>query len=172
MIGERYAPATRVRATPRSSKKVTLRDRLIDRPAVSGRERLSLSVGNSVLVQLALAMTLVAFAAMIYLFQASQMSILEMNISELQNQQVQLRVDNASLQTTAATLQSIPRVDTIATTQMHMTKPDMATFMWISPANPGMPVVHAVNADVVAAERRSQPLAWMKQFLTAVQSSL
>lgn len=172
MIGERYAPASRVRATPKVSNRVKLRTRLIARPAVSGRERLSLSIGNSVLIQLALAMSLVAFAAMVYLFQASQFSILEMNIGDLQNQQVQLKVDNAALQTAASSLQSIQRVDTIATTQMHMTKPDVTTFMWIAPATPRMPVIRAVNADLVAAQRQSQPLTWMRHFATLVQSSL
>jgi cell division protein FtsL len=172
MIGERYAPASRVRATPKGSSVGRLRDRIVARPAVSGRERLSVSVANSVLVQLALAMSLVAFAAMIYLFQASQFSILEMNISDLQNQQAQLKVDNAALQTTASSLQSIQRVDRIATTQLHMTKPDIATFMWIVPATPRMPVVRAVNADLLEAQRQSQPLAWMQHFASFVQSSL
>ncbi len=172
MIGERYAPASRVRATPKISSAGRMRARIIAGPAVSGRERLSLSIGNSVLIQLALAMSLVAFAAMIYLFQASQFSILEMNISDLQNQQVQLRVDNAALQTTASSLQSIQRVDTIATTQMHMTKPDIATFMWVTPATPRIPAIRAVNADLVAAQRQSQPLAWMQHFAKLVQSSL
>lgn len=172
MIGERYAPASRVRPTPKGSGIGRLRGRLVARPAVSGRERLSLSVANSVLIQLALAMSLVAFAAMIYLFQASQFSILEMNISDLQNQQAQLRVDNAALQTTASSLQSIQRVDTIATTRLHMTKPDMGTFMWVAPATPRMPVIRAVNADLVQAQRQSQPLAWMQHFAAFVQSSL
>jgi cell division protein FtsL len=172
MIGERYAPASRVRATSRGSTKGMLRQRLIARPAVSGRERLSLSIGNSVLIQLALAMSLVAFAAMVYLFQASQYSILEMNIADLQNQQVQLKLDTAALQTTASSLQSIQRVDTIATTQMHMTKPDVGSLMWITPATPRMPVIRAVNADLVDAQRQSQPLAWMEHFATFVQSSL
>src|SRR5579859_1321981 len=148
MIGERYTPASRVRTTPRGSGARGLRDRLVARPAVSGRERLSHSIANSVLIQLALAMSLVAFAAMIYLFQASQFSILEMNISDLQNQQAQLTVDNAALQTTASSLQSIQRVDTIATTQMHMTKPDIATFMWVTPAAPRIPAIRAVNAEI------------------------
>lgn len=172
MIGERYAPAARVRATPKGSSIGRLRGRLVARPAVSGRERLSLSIGNSVLIQLALAMTLVAFAAMIYLFQASQFSILEMNISDLQNQQAQLKLDNAALQTTASSLQSIQRVDTLATTQLHMIKPDVASFMWITPATPRMPAIRAVNADLVQAQRQSQPLAWMQRFAQFVQSSL
>ena len=172
MIGERYAPASRVRATPRASTKGTVRRHLMARPAISGRERLSLSIGNSVLIQLALAMSLVAFAAMVYLFQASQYSILEMNIADLQNQQVQLKLDNATLQTTASGLQSIPRVDRIATTQMHMTRPDMGSFMWITPATPRLPVIRAVNADLVDAQRQSQPLAWMQHAAKFVQSSL
>jgi cell division protein FtsL len=172
MIGERYAPATRVRAAAKSSNRGTLQERLIARPAVSGRARLSLSVGNSVLIQLALAMSLVAFAAMVYLFQASQVSIMEMNIGDLQNQQVHLRMDNAALQTTAASLQSLQRIDAIATNQLHMIRPDISTSMWITSAAPRISAIRAVNADVVEAQRQSQPLAWMQTLATFVKSSL
>jgi cell division protein FtsL len=172
MIGERYAPATRVRATAKRYNRGTLRERLIARPAVSGRERLSLSTGNSVLIQLALAMSLVAFAAMVYLFQASQVSILEMNIGDMQNQQVQLRIDNAALQTTASSLQSLQRVDAIATNHLHMTRPDISTSIWITPVAPRITAIRAMNADVVDAQRQSQPLAWMQNVATFVKSSL
>ena len=148
MIGERSAPATRVRATAKRSSRGSVRERLIARPAVSGRERLSLSAGTSVLIQLALAMSLVAFAAMVYLFQASQVSVLEMNIADMQNQQVQLRIDNAALQTTASSLQSLQRVDAIATNQLHMIRPDISTSMWITSAAPRITAIRAMNADV------------------------
>jgi cell division protein FtsL len=117
-------------------------------------------------------MSLIAFAAMVYLFQASQVSILEMNIGDLQNQQVQLRLDNASLQMTASSLQSIQRVDSIATNQLHMTKPDISTFMWVTPVAPRMPALHGVNDDVLRAQRQSQPLAWMRNAANFVESSL
>jgi cell division protein FtsL len=172
MIGERYAPTTRVGAASEHSVGITPRGRAIARPAIAGRARLSLSLGNSVLIQLGLAMSLVALAAMIYLFQASQVSILEMNIGDLQNQQVQLRVDNAALQMTASSLQSIQRVDAIATNQLHMTKPDISSSIWITPVNPHLTAIRAVNADVVAAQRQSEPLAWMQNFATFVKSSL
>ncbi len=172
MIGERYAPATRERRGSKGIVQTALRDRTLTRPAISGRERLGLSIGNSVLIQLALAMSLVAFAAMIYLFQASQVSILEMNISGLQNQEVQLRVDNAALQTTASSLQSIQRVDAIATNRFRMTKPDISAALWITPAAPRLSDIRGINADVFEAQRQSEPLAWMKHVVTVVQSSL
>ena len=172
MIGERYAPATRVPGTGRNGILDTARQRLIARPAISGRERLAHSVGNSVLVQLALAMSLIAFAAMVYLFQASQVSVLEMNISDLQSQRVQLRMDNAALQTTASSLQSLQRVDWYATNKLHMIKPDIAGSMWIAVSTPRLPEIRAVNADTLAAQRRSQPLAWMQNVASFVQSSL
>lgn len=172
MIGERYAPATRVRVAAKTPRRATLRERLNARPAISGRERLSVSLGNNVLVQLALAMSLVAFAAMVYLFQASQVSVLEMNIADMQTQRVQLRMDTAALQTTASSLQSLQRVDAIATNQLHMTKPDISAAMWVTTVTPRLTAVRAVNADVVAAQRSSQPLAWMQTFVTFVQSSL
>jgi cell division protein FtsL len=117
-------------------------------------------------------MSLVAFAAMVYLFQASQVSILEMNIGDMQNQQVQLRIDNAALQTTASSLQSLQRVDAIATTRLHMTRPDISTSMWITPVATRITAIRAMNADMVDAQRQSQPLAWMLNAATFVQSSL
>lgn len=171
MIGERSAPA-RVGAQARKTSSRRWRERLLAAPAVSGRERLGLSFGNSPLIQLALAMTLVAFAAMVYLFQASQVSVLEMNISDLQTQRVQLRMDNAALQTTASSLRSLQRVDTIATERLHMTKPDISNSMWVTIAAPRLPAIRAVNADTIEAQRRSQPLAWMRSFASFVRSSL
>lgn len=172
MIGERYAPVTRVRRANERSGRLTRLQRTIAQPAVSGRARLALPTSNSVLTQLGLAMTLVAFAAMVYLFQASQVSILEMNIADLQNQQVQIRVDNAALQMTASSLQSIQRVDNIATNQLHMFKPDMSSVMWITPVTPRILPIRAVNAEVVQAQRHSQPLAWMQNLARFVRASL
>lgn len=119
-----------------------------------------------------LAMSLVAFAAMLYLFQASHASVLEMNIGDLQGQQVQLRMDDATLRSTASTLQSLQRVDSVATNQLHMTKPDLSTAIWIHPATPRLAAIRAVNADTVTAQRQSQPLAWMHRFAQFVKSSL
>ena len=172
MIGQRYAPATRVRAAGRNGFLDAARERLVARPAISGRERLAHSVGNSVLVQLALAMSLIAFAAMVYLFQASQVSVLEMNISDLQAQRVQLRIDDAALQTTASSLQSLQRVDWYATNKLHMIKPDIARSIWITVSPPRPTEIRAVNADTIAAQRRSQPLAWMQNVAAFVQSGL
>lgn len=172
MIGERYAGigqagAVRARPTRRS-----LRARLAAKPAISGRERIAQTLGDSVLVQLMLAMALVAFAALLYLFQASHVSVLEMNISDLQSQQVQLRMDNAALRSTATTLQSLQRVDAAATGRLHMTRPDLSTTIWIRPVVPRLSSIRAVNADTVEAQRQSQPLAWMERALAAAKSSL
>jgi cell division protein FtsL len=124
------------------------------------------------MVQLMLAMSLVAFAALLYLIQASQASVLEYNIAELQAQQVQLQAANAHLHAQVTTLQSPQRIDTLATTQLHMTKPDLSTAIWVTPVLPRVVFPRPLNADVVDAQRASQPLTWFEHMATFVKLSL
>jgi hypothetical protein len=95
-----------------------------------------------------------------------------MNIGDLQAAQTQLRMDNASLHATATSLQSLQRVDAIATNQLHMARPDLSNTIWIRPVTPRLGVIRAVNADTVEAQRQSQPLAWMRRAIAVVRSSL
>jgi cell division protein FtsL len=113
-----------------------------------------------------------AIAGILYLAQASQSSVLEYNISVLQSQQAQLDGQNATLRATATQLQSLQRIDAIATQQLHMARPDLRTAIWINPVLLRAATVHSTHADLVAAERASQPLAWMKRFLRLVRASL
>jgi cell division protein FtsL len=174
MIGERYATAGRLAARDRAS----LSRRWAARPAIAGRERLTQALGQSVLVQLMLAMAFVALAALLYLAQASQASVLQFNIADLQDQQAQLNVQNANLHATAISLESLQRVDTIAIRQLHMTTPDLSTSIWVHPVIPcsgtpcGWSTIRPLNADTVSAERQSQPLGWMRRFVALVKSSL
>jgi cell division protein FtsB len=169
MIGEQYAVA----------RKPVLRQRRHEglltwagRSVAVKRERLAHLTADSTLVQLMLAMTCVAAAGLLYLAQASQVSVLQYNMAGLQYQQTTLNARNASLRATATQLQSLQRIDTAATSQLHMTKPDLSTAIWITAPVPPAVHIYASNADTVAAEQASQPLAWMTRFVTVVRSSL
>lgn len=146
--------------------------RVTARPAIAGRERLAQALGQSVLVQLMLAMSFVALAALLYMAQASQVSVQQINISELQSDRVQLTSDNASLRATTTDLQSLPRIDAVATSRLHMTKPDLSTAIWVSPVVPRVPVPHTAGGDVAAAQRQSEPLTWLEHFVSMIQASL
>lgn len=143
-------------------------------------------LGQSVLVRLLLAMSFVALAGLLYLLQASQASVLEVNISDLQASHAQLAAENASLRITATSLQSLPRIDDVATHRLHMLKPDLSSAIWISPVLPQVGVRQADGSlsttdspatpiwltQMSSAQHRSQPLGWMKRLLTLIRSSL
>ena len=172
MISERYAPAGRIGATAHKSPRPSWRTRLAVRPALLGRERVAKAIGHAVPVQLALAMSLIACAFLLYLFQASQTSVLDMNIAYQQSKQMQLQLENAALQTSATRLQSIQRVDTIATNQLHMTKLSLSQSVWVYPVVPvvGPPV--PAGTDTLTAQRQSEPLSWMVRLVSFVGDSL
>ena len=124
------------------------------------------------MVQLMLAMSLVAFAALLYLVQASQASVLEYNIAELQTEQVQLQATNADLHAQVTALQSPTRIDLFARNQMHMTKPDISTAIWVRPVLPRIVSPRPLNADLVDAQHASEPLAWLEHLAAFVKMSL
>lgn len=140
------------------------------RRAVAGRKRLTEALGESVLVQLALAMSFIALAALLYMAQAGQISVQQINIAVLRNERVQLVGQNATLQSQATALQSTQRVDDIAVNQLHMGLGE--TVVWVTPTVPHVRTVRPVNADMAAADRASQPLTQMIAFLRAVHDSL
>lgn len=171
MIGERYAVAPRV-----------------TRPGIGGRPspgrqwaaisarvspwRLYQTLGDSPLVRITLAMALLAVASLLYLTQASQVSVFQYNIAYLQAQRVQLTGDNTALRAQAISLQSLARVQHIATTRLHMITPDIRSTLWVSPIYPHLPTVRRLDEDTVAAQQQSQPLYWLKDFVHFVRASL
>jgi cell division protein FtsL len=130
------------------------------------------TLGGSVLVQLMLAMTFIAVAFLLYMAQESQISVQQINMAVLRSQHMQLVAENTTLRAAATGLQSTPRVDRIATTRLGMSVPDASNTIWVSVSVPPLPPVRPVNADVVAAERQSAPMAWLGRFVRTVQSSL
>lgn len=174
MIVERHAPDTRIGAFG-AGVRPSLPRRWPGRFARSDRSLalpLADSVGGSVLVRLMLAMTFVALAALFYLAQATQVSVLQFSIADLQAQRTQLLADNANLRVQATALQSLQRIDTLASTQLHMTKRDISTDIWVRPVVPRVPTVRGADADTVLAVQASRPLAWMTRVLSLVESSL
>lgn len=169
MISERYAVAEKAALRRRRREGPLTR---VSRSVTVRRERLSTLTAESTLVQLMLAMTCIVIVGLLYLAQASQVSVLQYNIAGLQYQQTALNVQNANLRATATQLQSLQRVDTAATTQLHMTKPDLSTAIWITPVTPPVVRIRPSNADTVAAQRASQPLAWLTNLYIAARSSL
>lgn len=140
------------------------------RPAVAGRRRLGELLHQSVLMQLMLAMALVSFAALIYLNQASNVSVLQFSITDLQRQNVELQIENANLYASATSLSSPQRIQSLATSQLHMTKPPYGSIIWIKPVVPAVP--EPAPDSSLAARQQSQPLAWMRHVIHLVGSAL
>jgi len=216
MIGEQYAVAGRRRASTPSRAKGSARIRsrvspertrylqlreetapstmaspptrgsLLSRVFVQRPLALLQDLGRSVLVQLLLAMSFVALAALLYLLQASQGSVLAVNIANLQVQRSQLVAQNASLRATATSLQSFRRIDDIATRQLHMTKIDLSNTIWLRPTVPPVGTLQGTTAgttygpsgaplwvsQMVAAQHRSEPRGWIERLAAFVKSSL
>jgi hypothetical protein len=119
-----------------------------------------------------LATVLVATAFLFYLAQASQASVIELNISYLQVESGKLDAQNANLHAAAAGYQSLPRLSWIATNEFHMVPPDIRQTVWIRPVYPTVLPVPNPAADQVRARQRSQPIAWISRFAALVRSSL
>lgn len=176
MIGERsHTSAYPIPARPRrleSKSRPSWQRRWDAQPAPAGRSRVGDALARSVLVQLMLAMTFVAVAALLYLAQASQASVLDYNIAALQAERSQLNSQNAGLQATATSLRSLPRIEAAASTQLHMTTPGMSGTIWIKPVLPTLAAPPLPSYDPRSAQKESQPLAWMKRVFSFVKSSL
>jgi hypothetical protein len=145
--------------------------RLTARPSIAGRERLGQAINQSFLVQLALSMTFVAVAALLYMAQAGQVSVQQININTLTGERMNLVAANTRYRAISTTLQSAQRIDTGAT-QLHMTAPPPSSVLWLNPVVPQVAPIRPVNADALSAQRASQPLAWMEHAVAFVRSSL
>jgi hypothetical protein len=170
MIVERQIIASRTTTTERAAA-VSLGQRLAARPAIAGRERLAEALGESLVVQLMLVMSLVVFAALIYLNQASNVSVLQYKIGDLTVQQAQLRQENAQLNARRGYLQGPARIAASAQ-QMHMVSHDISANMWLTVRVPVVHPVKPISADLAAAETRSEPQTWVRRFVGFVESSL
>jgi cell division protein FtsL len=164
IAGARPAPGARAR-------RPSVRQRIAAGPAVAGRERLADVLGEHLAVQLMLVMSLVVFAALVYLHLASQVSVLQFNIAVLQNQQGNLNQTNAQLHAVQSSLVAPSRMENAATA-FKMTKPDPGSTVWVTVAVPRVTPIRPIGADMAAAQQRSEPAAWVHTFISAVWASL
>jgi hypothetical protein len=170
MIIEQQVTASRTTATQRASA-VSLGQRLAARPAIAGRERLAEALGESLVVQLMLVMSLVVFAALIYLNQASNVSVLQYQISDLTVQQSRLRQENAQLNAIRSHLKQPARISAAAQ-QMHMLSPDASNPVWVKVRVPIVHPLEPIASDLRTAETRSEPQSWVRRFVGLVGSAL
>lgn len=140
-------------------------------PVVDGRRLLSQLARQSVLMQLIFAMGLISVAALIYVNQASKVSVLQFSIADQQRAQGVLRMQNSNLYATATSLQSLPRIEAAATSQLHMIKPAYGNILWIRPL---VPIVAPPPVDTYSASARvdSQPLSWMQHAVEFIGAQL
>ncbi len=140
-------------------------------PAIAGRQLVTQLLHQSVLMQLIFSMALISGAALIYLNQASKESVLQFSIADLQRQQITLRMQSSNLYATASSLQSLQRIETAASTQLHMTTPPYSSIVWVHPV---IPVVASppVESSTNTARAQSQPLAWMENAAQFIGSQL
>ncbi|MGH2448285.1 MAG: hypothetical protein ACRDFS_06750 [Chloroflexota bacterium] len=127
------------------------------------------ALSDSIPVQLMLAMSLVAMATLFLFIQSSQASVIELNLQSLQNQQTQLNATAAGLQAATTRLQTPQHIQSIAINQLHMSKPNPSSMVWVAPTVV-LPRTKPVSAT--DAKAQSQPLAWMERFIRLVRSSL
>ncbi|HZU12565.1 MAG TPA: hypothetical protein VFB58_06965 [Chloroflexota bacterium] len=172
MISERLIPRSQ-RLIPRShgSRARGWRER-VTLPAVAGRRRLGEALGRSVVIQLMLAMSFVALAALLYMVQASQITVQQINIAVLRSDRQQLVAQNAQFRSQAVALQSLQRIDSLATGRLHMATPDITTAIWVKPVFRRVTPLASPSGDIVAAQRASSPLTWLEHALTTVHDSL
>ncbi|PZS04115.1 MAG: hypothetical protein DLM70_08255 [Chloroflexi bacterium] len=137
-----------------------------------GRERLLDTLGTSTSVQMMLAMSLVALACMMYLAQASEASVTQVTINALQDNRARLQMQSASLHASATSLQSLSRIEILASTHLKMAQADLSTTIWISPRVPRPAAYRSQEQDTVAAAQRSEPIAWIGRFAHLVATSL
>jgi hypothetical protein len=164
IAGARPAPGVR-------SRRPSVRERIAARPAVAGRERLADALGDHLAIQLMLVMSLVVFVALVYLHLASQVSVLRFNIAELQIQQGNLNQQNVQLHATQSSLVAPGRIEAAAAA-IKMTKIDPNLTVWVKVQVPRVTAIRPVGADVAAAQRRSEPAAWVRSFVAALRASL
>lgn len=165
-VHQQYAPdvALPVRQ-PRA-----LQPRLPAAPAIAGRDLLARLMGRSLLARLSIAMACVFVAGVLYLAQASQISVREYDMQKLQSQNVTLTTDNAELLARQAALRSMPRVISIATTKLHMVR--AAHPLWVTVQIPLIPAMSGVGTSAKAADARSDPLTWMRNFIDLAKAQL
>lgn len=169
MIGDRSATIAASPLAQRKPRTLAPRRRITALATLHPRQRLAEAINHSVLAQLIGVLALIFIAALIYLSQAGQVSVMQYSIAGLQRQQIALQMQYSNLYATATGLQSLQRVETIAITKLHMSKPSYSG-LWIQPAVPRLPV--PLQDPTSSAQSQSQPLAWMDHAVHVIAAQL
>lgn len=116
---------------------------------------------------MAAAIVLVSLAALLYLLQVNQGSWIEFNLQQEAGVQTGLNAVNALRLVQKDKLVAAARIDSVATTQLHMVHPSLSAALWLRvqvPATaPTMPREPTVPTG---------PLTWIQQAARALQESL
>jgi hypothetical protein len=105
-------------------------------------------------------------AVVLYLLQANQVTMLEMNLGNMQAKQANLMAQNASLIVKADRLTAEPVISAIAA-RHHMFRPKLKTALWLTVYVP--PTVPRLGSVTPV---RTGPLVWMEHAVQAVKDSL
>lgn len=146
--------------------------RLARPPMGALRTRLLDAFGNALVPRVVASMTLFVVALLFYLYQASQVSVLEYTIADLRQQQAELALANVNLHTQASRLRSVVRIQTIATTRLRMSSADPSTTIWVQPSIPVIVPPPAATRNDTRAKRESQPAHWMISTLAWLKAQL
>jgi hypothetical protein len=60
----------------------------------------------------------------------------------------------------------------LASNQLHMVKLDISTTVWVWPTIPSPLAENSMTGDALAAQRASQPVAWMHRCIELIESAL
>ena len=83
-------------------------------------------------VALLIAILLISIISLLYMNQAGRLATSGYQISQLQTQRDQLQRDNQTLEVQLSQLRSLPRIQDVATNQLHMVKGDLARTQYVS----------------------------------------
>lgn len=148
VLPRRKAERTKPRAYPKVSLGIHPRQWVLEYPA-------------------AVATVLLCVSLLVYLLQVNQASWLQFNLTQASVTQSRLNAVNAHLLVQKDALLAESRIDSIATTKLHMEHPSLSTAIWlhvrIPPTVPAAPHQPAIQ---------SSPLSWMENAITTVGDSL
>ncbi len=114
-----------------------------------------------------LATLLVSFAVILYLVQANASTAMQMELNQIRADRSQLNAVNAQLLVQADGLKAEHRINSLATTKLHMQSPSLASALWLTvtvkPKTPRMPAPPRLQTG---------PLNWMETTWQEIRDSL
>ena len=83
-------------------------------------------------IALLIAILLISVISLLYMNEAGRLATSGYQISQLQTQRDQLQRDNQGLEVQLSQLRSLPRIQDVATNQLHMVKGDLARTQYVT----------------------------------------